>query len=126
MSPLRLYLLLSLVFFFLVQSLSKITIASSNANWVKINTDTSDIVIANDSLAIALLKDSSLFEEDEDSLSTAKSRRKLIRNRRLKESSIEALTDKTVFLQNLYQSISYALFLLMPVFALLLKLLYVR
>ncbi len=44
----------------------------------------------------------------------------------MREGAIEALTNKTIFLNNFYRTISYVLFLLMPVFALLLKLLYVR
>jgi len=63
---------------------------------------------------------------DIDSTSSTKSVRKAKRRKRLREGAIEALTNKTIFLNNFYRTISYVLFLLMPVFALLLKLLYVR
>jgi hypothetical protein len=125
MSPFRLYLMLSLLFFFLAQSTSK-KITEAGDDWVKITTDTSEAIIKDDSLAIELLSNDSLFVADIDSTSSAKSIRQAKRRERLKEGAIEALTDKNTFLQNLYRTISYVLFILMPVFALLLKLLYVR
>ena len=63
---------------------------------------------------------------DIDSTSSTKSIRKANRRNRLREGAIGALTNKTIFLQNFYRTISYVLFILMPVFALILKLLYVR
>ena len=125
MSPFRLYLLMSLLFFFLAQSTSK-KITEAGDNWLQIKEDTTDAVIRDDSLAIELLKNDSIFMADIDSTSTNKSIRKAKRRKRLREGAIDALTNKTIFLQNFYRTISYVLFLLMPVFALLLKLLYVR
>jgi hypothetical protein len=125
MSPFRLYLLMSLLFFFLAQSTSK-KITEAGDNWLQIKKDTTDAVIRDDSLAIELLKNDSIFMADIDSTSTNKSIRKAKRRKRLREGAIDALTNKTIFLQNFYRTISYVLFLLMPVFALLLKLLYVR
>jgi hypothetical protein len=125
MSPFRLYLLMSLLFFFLAQSTSK-KITEAGDNWLQIKKDTTDAVIRDDSLAIELLKNDSIFMADIDSTSTNKSIRKAKRRKRLREGAIDALTNKTIFLQNFYRTISYVLFLLMPVFAILLKLLYVR
>jgi len=125
MSPFRLYLLLSLLFFFLAQSTSK-KITEAGDNWLQIKEDTTDTVIRDDSLAIELLRNDSVFMADIDSTSTTKSIRKAKRRKRLREGAIEALTNKTIFLLNFYRTISYVLFLLMPVFALLLKLLYIR
>jgi hypothetical protein len=125
MSPFRLYLLLSVIFFFLAQATSK-NISESGDDWLKITTDTSEAVIRDDSLAIELLRNDSLFVADIDSTSSAKSIRKARRRERLREGAIDALLNKNVFLQNFYRTISYILFILMPVFALLLRLLYVR
>ena len=125
MSPFRLYLLLSLLFFFLAQATSK-KITEAGDNWLQITADTSEAIIRDDSLAIELLKNDSIFMADIDSAASTKSIRKARRRKRLREGAIEALTNKTIFLQNFYRTISYVLFLLMPVFALLLKLLYVR
>jgi hypothetical protein len=125
MSPFRLYLLLSLLFFFLAQTTSK-QITEAGDDWLKINTDTSDTNIRDDSLAIELLKNDSVFMADIDSTASTKSIRKAKRRKRLRQGAIEALTNKLVFLQNFYRTISYVLFLLMPVFALLLKMLYIR
>lgn len=125
MSPFRLYILMSLLFFFLAQSTSK-KISEAGDDWLMINTDTTDTGIRDDSLAIELLKNDSVFMADIDSTASAKSIRKAKRRKRLRNGAIDALTNKTIFLQNFYRTISYVLFLLMPVFALLLRLLYVR
>ena len=125
MSPFRLYILMSLLFFFLAQSTSK-KITEAGDDWLKITTDTTDAVIRDDSLAIELLRNDSVFMADIDFTASTKSIRKAKRRKRLREGAIEALTNKTIFLNNFYRTISYVLFLLMPVFALLLKLLYVR
>lgn len=125
MSPFRLYLLLSLLFFFLAQATSK-KITEAGDNWLKITADTTDAIIRDDSLAIKLLRNDSIFMADIDFTASTKSVRKAKRRKRLREGAIDALTNKTIFIQNFYRTISYVLFLLMPVFALLLKLLYVR
>jgi hypothetical protein len=125
MSPFRLYILMSLLFFFLAQSTSK-KITEAGDHWLQITTDTTDAVIRDDSLAIELLRNDSVFMADIDFTASTKSIRKAKRRKRLREGAIEALTNKTIFLNNFYRTISYVLFLLMPVFALLLKLLYVR
>jgi len=116
---------MSLLFFFLAQSTSK-RITEAGDNWLQIKEDTTDAVIRDDSLAIELLKNDSIFMADIDSTASTKSIRKANRRKRLRKGAIEALTNKTIFLNNFYRTISYVLFLLMPVFALLLKLLYVR
>ncbi len=125
-SPFRLYLLLSLVFFFLAQYTSKRVLGDGESNWVHINNDSTNAIITNDSLAIELLRNDSNFKSISDSNNTSTS---IINDRmikRLRASAVEALTNKEIFLSNFYESISYILFLLMPIFALLLKLLYVR
>ena len=125
MSPFRLYILMSLLFFFLAQSTSK-KITEAGDDWIMINTDTTNTGIRDDSLAIELLKNDSVFMSDIDSTDVNKSIRKAKRRKRLREGAIDALTNKAIFLQNFYRTISYVLFLLMPVFALLLQLLYIR
>jgi hypothetical protein len=124
MSPFRLYLLLSLLFFFLAQTTSK-KISEAGDNWLQVTADSTDLV-RDDSTVIELLRNDSIFKVDIDSTAVAKSVRKAKRRKRLREGAIEALTNKTIFLQSFYQTISYVLFLLMPVFALLLKFLYIR
>jgi hypothetical protein len=125
MSPFRLYILMSLLFFFLAQATSK-KITEAGDNWLQITTDTSEAIIRDDSLAIELLRNDSIFKAEIDSAASSKSIRKAKRINKLKEGAIEALLNKNAFLQNFYRTISYVLFLLMPVFALLLKLLFVR
>ncbi len=124
MSPFRLYLLMSLLFFFLAQSTSK-KISEAGENWLQVTADTTDMV-RDDSTVIEILKNGSIFMVDIDTTDLNKSIRKAKRRKRLREGAIDALTNKAIFLQNFYRTISYVLFLLMPVFAILLKLLYVR
>jgi len=123
-SPVRLYLLLSLLFFFLVQSTSRKL--SGDNDWLNITNDTTDVVIKDDSLAIELLKSDSLFGLEIDSLASPRLLRKAKRNNRLSDSAVDALSNKSGFLQSFYRNTSYVLFLLMPVFALLMKLLFIR
>jgi len=125
-SPFRLYLLLSLVFFFLAQTAHKKVMENKDSNWVKITDDAKDVVTSSDSLAIELLKNDSIFASTNDSLINPNSDPWDKLGKRLRGQAINALTNKEIFLQNFYQSISYILFFLMPIFALLLKLLYVR
>ena len=125
-SPVRLYLILSLFFFFLAQSTSRKQAGNNENNWLNITNDTTDVVIRDDSLAIELLKSDSLFGLEIDSTASPKLLRKAKRNNRLSDSAVDALSNKSAFLQNFYQTISYVLFLLMPVFALLMKLLFIR
>jgi hypothetical protein len=125
MSPFRFYLLLSVIFFFLAQATSR-NMTESGEDWLKISSDTSEAIIRDDSLAIEMIRNDSLFLARVDSSSTPKSIRRAQRLNRLREGAIEALLNKTIFLQNFYRNISYILFLLMPVFALLLKMLYIR
>ncbi len=125
-SPFRLYFLLSLVFFFLAQTTSKKVAEEQDTNWINITDDANEVISANDSLAIELLKNDSIFAPKNDSINTAKTIRRAKINKRLRGSAVDALSNKDVFVQNFYQSISYILFLLMPIFALLLKLLYIR
>ena len=124
-SPFRLYLFLSLLFYFLAQATSK-KITEAGDDWLTITTDTINAIIRDDSLAIELLKNDSIFMADIDFTASAKSVRKAKRRKRLREGAIDALINKNIFLHNFYQTISYVLFLLMPVFALLLKMLYIR
>jgi hypothetical protein len=125
-SPFRLFLLMSLIFFFLAQATSKRYASNSDEDWVQIKTDTSDVVITDDSLAIELLSNDSIFGVRVDSLASRKSMRKADRNRHIRESAVQALTNKNLFIQGFFETISYSLFLLMPIFALLLKLLFIR
>ena len=120
MSPFRLYLILSLLFFFLAQATSK-KISEAGDDWLKITTDTTDAIIRDDSLAIELLRNDSIFMADIDSTDSTKSIRKVKRRKRLRQGAIEVLTNKRIFLQNFYRTIYYVLFLFMPVFTLLLK-----
>jgi hypothetical protein len=124
MSPFRLYILMSLLFFFLAQSTSK-KITEAGDNWLQVTADTTD-AIRDDSTVIEFLRNDSIFKVDIDSTALTKSIRKAKRSKRLREGAIAALTNKTNFIRNFYRTISYVLFLLMPVFALLLKMLYIR
>ena len=125
-SPFRLFLLMSLIFFFLAQATSKRFAGNPDEDWVQITTDTSGVVITDDSLAIELLRNDSLFLSSVDTLTTRKSIRKARRNQHIRESAVAALTNKSLFIQSFFETISYSLFLLMPIFALLLKMLFIR
>ena len=125
-SPFRLFFLISLLFFFLAQATSKKVLENQDTSWTEVTDDYKEEVNnTNDSLAIQLLKNDSLFTAiDSTSITNTERWDKIIN--RLRLQAVEALTNKAIFLQSLYQSLSYLLFLLMPIFALLLKILYLR
>lgn len=125
-SPFRLFFLISLLFFFLAQATSKKVVENQDTSWTTITDDyKKEITNSNDSLAIQLLKNDSIFTGNDSTNVTKSERLEKILNR-LRLQAVDALTNKAIFLQNLYKSLSYLLFLLMPIFALLLKILYVR
>lgn len=125
-SPFRLFFLISLLFFFLAQATSKEVVENQDTSWTTITDDyKKEVTNSNDSLAIQLLKNDSIFTGNDSTNVTKSERLEKILNR-LRLQAVDALTNKAIFLQNLYKSLSYLLFLLMPIFALLLKILYVR
>jgi len=125
-SPMRLYLLMSLVFFFLAQISSNKAIRNSENRAFKISSDTIDGLVMDESKAIEMLKKDSLILSEEDIAAGKSGIRIAKREYQLSQSIVKAFTEKDFFIQSLYKNISYILFILMPAFALLLKLLYVR
>lgn len=125
-SPLRLYLLTSIIFFFLAQLHDNKTLLNSGDSNFKITVDSTDGVVMDEATVLELLKKDTLLLR-EDSLNYNNSDfRKVRREEHLRQSLIKAFTDKEFFIQALYRNLSYILFILMPVFALILKLLYTR
>lgn len=76
--------------------------------------------------ALELLKNDSLVINEDDLVAGRSGIRKAKREDRLRQSLIKAFSEKDYFIQSLYRNLSYILFVLMPVFALILKLLYIR
>lgn len=125
-SPLRLYLLMSLLFFFLAQVTSRSFVENQNNAVFNFSNDSTETSLLNDSLAIELLKNDSISFVTIDTSGSKGALRKEAIGERFKQSIIKALTDKNFFVKSLYKNISYILFILMPAFALILKILYIR
>ncbi len=125
-SPIRLYLLTSILFFFLAQISSNKAIRNNeNSNFI-VSTDTIDGVVMDEASAIELLKEDTLVFSEDDIAGGKSGIRKARREHQFKQALLKAFTEKDFFLQSLYKNISYILFILMPAFALILKLLYIR
>ncbi|MFC2089547.1 DUF3667 domain-containing protein [Bacteroidota bacterium] len=122
LSPLRLYLFLSIVFFFVM----RIYFNSDNATGV-VYQSSSDSTAANvlaDSTALEYLRNDSLFYGDIDSSNFDSTNIAL--DSMIRKSAVDIAENEAIFLSDLLNFSSYGLFILMPVFALLLQLLYIR
>jgi len=125
MSPVRLYLFLSIVFFFI----ARLSTGSSGGNDRQLNftadSDSAGIIALTDSAALEMLKNDSLYYgAAQDSLGSATVQDQ--DSEEMREQLIRAAEDPALYVTNLLTNISYSLFLLMPLFALLLYLLYIR
>lgn len=126
-SPLRLYLIMSLIFFFLAQATSRKMIDNSDEGVVRLNSDsTGQKVVMDKNEALELLKNDTVFFGEKDSTTSVSALRQVKRQRKLQQALIKAISDQSLFVKSLYKNISYVLFILMPAFALILKLLYIR
>lgn len=125
MSPVRLYLFLSIVFFFVA---NEVTINSSaplkNFTFSQSTDSTRTEIVADDQFFESLKKDTSFVVVGGDTIFrdsvSATYYDKFI------DSGLKTLENPSLFITDFYKNISYALFLLMPIFALILQLLYVR
>jgi hypothetical protein len=125
LSPVKFYLFMSVVFFFVARAASSIPNADSKAIRFTIGPDSNQTVITDEAVMKDILSSDSLYYsmaspvDSTDEKAIEKSEK--IRNRALK-----ALTQRELLINNFFQYLSYILFILMPIFALLLKLLYIR
>jgi len=127
MSPLRLYIVMSLIFFFLASNSGFNRDLSDAANISLSGNDSTQTYISNDLALLEYLTPDSVklggnsfqgIEADSAATDQVESW--------ATEATIKALKNKGLFMNNLYRNISYILFFLMPVFALILYLLYIR
>ncbi|MBL7113348.1 MAG: DUF3667 domain-containing protein [Bacteroidales bacterium] len=125
LSPVKFYLFMSIVFFFIAREASNVPNSESETIRFTLGSDSNQTVITDDSSLVEILGSDSLYygmASPVDSLDEeAYERSEKIRNNALK-----ALNNKEMLINEFYKFISYNLFILMPIFALLLKLLYIR
>ena len=118
---------MSLILFFLAQATSRRIAEESDVAKLKLSSDTLDTnVILDDSTAIELIMNDSIYKGMWDTSGTKREIRKLERQSRFSHSLVKAISDENLFIKSFYKNISYALFILMPAFALILRLLYIR
>jgi len=125
MSPIRLYLVLSLVFFFMAREARENSTGQSDENKYSLGTDSTAVTIIGDSALLEYLNSDSLYYSavsPGDSLDIDEYEK----YERIRQSSLKVVNNKQLFFDDLFKYLSYSLFILMPVFALLLKLLYIR
>lgn len=124
MSPVRLYLFLSIVFFFLAR-LAGDRIVTLNTGDEEMLSDPATINIGGDTVRTENIQSDSIVtipELNTDSAFSATGED----SDKLGNSIRKVINDKTRYYNSLLNNISYALFLLMPVFALILQLLYIK
>lgn len=116
MSPVRLYIFMSIVFFFFARiSNDKIPNEDRQLNFI-VGSDTTATVVPGDSIfSNYALSDSMAFDS-----------KQYDRSEKLQLAIEKAKDNPSLYLNQYLTNISYALFLLMPIFALLLQLFYIR
>lgn len=127
MSPLRLYIVMSLIFFFLALNSTTEKDLADTANLSISESDSSYKIIASETELLRYLTadtsgagDVTLPGLDVDSTAVTNS------GSWVNKAAIKALTNRELFIKNFYRNLSYILFFLMPVFALILFILYIR
>jgi len=125
LSPVKFYLFMSILFFFIARDASQITNEDLGVIKYTIGPDSNQTVITDDSTIIAILSSDSLYYSvaspidtlDENAYENAE---------KFRQNMLRGMTHKQLIIDNFFKFLSYALFILMPIFALLLKLLYIR
>lgn len=124
-SPVKLYVFMSIVFFFLVSKSSINSLENGENLTFSATNDTTEQTIILDSNKIESLKtDSSFLRILADSINSAPSSDN--RYEKLSSGLLNVADNQNLYIKDLLKNISYALFILMPIFALILKLLYIR
>jgi len=127
MSPLRLYIVMSLIFFFLASNSGNRKDLSDAANLSVTGNDTIRTFISSDEALLEYLtSDSIKLGEDYLPGIEADSTATDLAGSWATEAVIKALKNKEFFMNNFYKNVSYILFFLMPVFAMILFILYIR
>jgi len=125
LSPVKFYLFMSIIFFFIARDASNISNENRGAIRYTIGPDSNQTVITDDSTIIAILSSDSLYYNtaspidslDEDAYEQAEE---------FRQRMLRGMTHKQLVIDNFFKYLSYTLFILMPIFALILKLLYIR
>lgn len=122
LSPVRLYLFMSIIFFFIASNLAVNSPGGlRNMNVSSSNDSIKEEVILDEEYIEALKNDTKNAVIENDSIFTDTSR-----DNRLRENAIKAMENQTLFIEDFFKNISYSLFVLMPLFALILQLLNIR
>ncbi len=125
LSPVKFYLFMSIVFFFIARGASNITNKEMGAIRYTIGPDSNQTVITDDSTIIAILSSDSLYYNVASPIDSL-DENAYEKSEKFRQNMLFAMTHKQLIINNFFQYLSYALFILMPIFALLLKLLYIR
>lgn len=125
MSPVRLYLFLSILFFFIARISTHQTTSSIDSSSLSNALDSASVVTSGDSIVLdQFLSDSLDLQYMGDT--TAEDTIETAREKKIREGIQATLDDPDQFMDEILEIISYALFLLMPLFAAILMLLYIR
>lgn len=127
MSPIRLYIVMSLIFFFIASNSGSRKDISEVANLSVTANDSSRTFISSDEALLEYLTADSLKVGEEYIMGIeADSTSAELSGSWVKDAAIKALKNKELFMSYFYKNVSYILFFLMPVFALILFMLYIR
>jgi len=125
LSPVKFYLFMSIVFFFLARDASKISNENLGVMSYTLGPDSNQTVIRDDSTIIEILSSDSLYYSMASPVDST-DETALAESEKFRQNALDVLTHKQLLLDNFFRYLSYSLFLLMPIFALLLQLLYIR
>lgn len=125
MSPVKLYIFLSIVFFFVARMSAIRSDGNSNNFSLDVNNDSTETIVPLDSALIDVLKNDTLFYASDNPNDTIDWDDNEI-SEKFRGSLLNAAENKETYVAGFIKNISYALFILMPLFALILQLLYIR
>jgi hypothetical protein len=125
LSPVKFYLFMSIVFFFIARTASNIPNAESETIRFTLGSDSNQTVITDDSILIEILSSDSLYYSMASPIDSTDTEA-MEKAEKIRKRALKAVTQKQLLINNFFQYLSYILFILMPVFALLLQLLYIR
>jgi hypothetical protein len=125
LSPVRLYLFLSIVFFFLVRYSTNISTEDNNNIVLSTNNDSTQTEVQTDSAGFEIIIGDTLRLNKKQKTSS-KDSIAIARNTKIQNAAYKVAENESLYLSNFFNYLSYAMFVLMPLFALILHLLYIR
>lgn len=124
MSPVRLYLFMSIVFFFVASKFATDSVVDGPRTFEAQTDSTETTVLTDKELVEVLRNDSNFVVIGQDTVYADTARSAL--EEKIEQKSADAIENPVLYVSDFFKNISYSLFILMPIFAFLLYLVNIR